>query len=582
MKNYLLSGIALLLAGTLALACDKDTSDDIPENPSQPTNPTNPDNPSKNTPEEPEEPTTNPEDIVPVEINSKTFPDPVFRAIISTSEYDKNKDGILDANEILYIRNIHCEARGVKSLQGIEYLVELRGIYCQDNEISSWDLSHNKLLTGIWCSGNKFSSLDFSDLPDLIWVYCHDNPNLTSLNVSNNPKMAYIECNTCPLKHIDVTHNPELEHLMCGSCELDELDLSKNPKLMHLDAFRNNFTELDLSNNDKLKRLDFWDNQKLGTVDISHMAGLQTLNCAHTGITKLDLSHNPELYKVLCGWNQITELDLSKTPKLAILECQDNAIKNLDLSYTPQMRLLWAAHNKITKLDLSNTPYLRKVYHEGTYEKAKIDHEWYIELGGEVSTGDDNKLYLWVNLDVEINDASNGEPAVKEKYSELDPGVKESDCLTRGYVMNVLYEMAGSPNVGNHKSSYKDVLGTTYEDAIIWGEMRAMTMGYPEFLGDYFNPDKWITRQDLMFMLMRYAEAFNLERAIDFGRSDEYIDYYDIDSDHWEAVCWCATWHIIEGKGGKEKSEQRIDPYGRITKADLDLAIANFKEVNNL
>jgi hypothetical protein len=394
--------------------------------------------------------------------------------------------------------------------------------------------------------------------------------------------MAYIECNTCPLKHIDVTHNPELEHLMCGTCQLDELDLSKNPKLQHLDAFQNNFTELDLSNNKMMKRLNFWYNENLGDVKISHMAGLQTLNCAKTGISKLDLSHNPELYKVICSYNQITELDLSKNPKMVILECQDNSITSLDLSSTPQMRFLWAAHNKFTSLDLGYTPYLIKVHDKGTYEKAKIDHEWYIDLGGDVSTGEDNKLYLWVNLDVKLSDVSHGNTATNEKYSDLDPGVKASDCLTRGYVVNYLYEMAGSPNVGGHKSSYLDVAGTQYEKALIWGEMRALYMGYPEFLGDYCGPEKWITRQDLMFMLMRYSEAFGYERSIDFGRSDEYIDYYDIDSDHWEAVCWCATWHIIEGKGGKEKSQQKIDPYGRVTQADLDQAIANLKEVNNL
>ena len=67
---------------------------------------------------------------------------------------------------------------------------------------------------------------------------------------------------------------------------------------------------------------------------------------------------------------------------------------------------------------------------------------------------------------------------------------------------------------------------------------------------------------------------------IDFGRSDEYLDYFDIDYDHWEAICWCATWHIIEGKGGATKSQQKFDPFGRVTQADLNLAIANLKDAN--
>ena len=570
-----------MLVGSLAIACSKDDKDDLiieePEKTSDSTPTTG------KTEDEKEDSTSTavPEEIVPVKIDATTFPDPKFRELISGRDYDKNGDGTLDVEEIIYIRNLYCQDMGIKSLKGIEYLKELRGIYCMDNEISDWDLSHNKLLTGIWCSGNQFTSLDFTGLDDLVWVYCHDN-KLTSLNVRNNPKMAYIECNTNPLKELDVTQNPELEHLMCGTCQLTKLDLTHNPKLQHLDCFANEFTSLDLSQNSMMKRLNIWNNEKLGNVNINNMKGLQTYNCAKTGIKKLDVSHHPELYKLTCGYNEITSLDLSKNPKLIILECQDNSLNKLNISKNPQLRFLWAAHNNFKSLDLSSNPYLIKVYHEGTYEKDKIDEEWYIDLGGEVSTGEDNKLYLWVNIGVTINDVSNGTQAAQEKYSELDPGVKESDCLTRGYVMNYLYEMAGSPNVSKYKTSFKDVAGTKYEKAIIWGELRAMTMGFPEFLGDYFAPNKWITRQDLTFMLMRYSEAFNLKRDIDFGRSDEYLDYYDIDPDHWEAVCWCATWHIIEGKGGSTKNQQKFDPYGRITQADLKQAIANLKEVNGL
>jgi hypothetical protein len=590
MKKILLQGIALMFVCSFVLSCGKDEKDDIFEEiPEKITEDKSEDKTGSNSLNDSTSvdsltdstaTTTIPEEIVPVKINATTFPDPKFRELISGRDYDKNGDGTLDVEEIIYIRNIHCQGMGIKSLKGIEYLKELRGIYCMDNEIADWDLSHNKLLTGIWCSGNKFTSLDFTGLDDLVWVYCHDCKELTSLNVKNNPKMAYIECNTTPLKELDVTHNPELEHLMCGSCGLKSLDLSKNPKLQHLDAFKNNFTSLNLSNNSILKRLDIWGNEQLGDVAISNLKGLQTYNCAKTGIKKLDVSQCPELYKLICSYNQISSLDLSKNPKLLILQCQDNSLGKLNISKNPQLRFLWAAHNKLTSLDLSSNPYLIKVHNEGTYERDKIDHEWYIKLGGDVSTGDDNKLYLWVDLDVTINDKSNGTPAVKEKYSPLDPGMKESDCLTRGYVINYLYKMAGSPKVSGHKSSFKDVAGTTYGKAIIWGELRAMTMGFPEFLGDYFAPDKWITRQDLTFMLMRYAEAFNLKREIDFGRSDEYLDYYDIDYDHWEAVCWCATWHIIEGKGGSAKSQQKFDPYGRVTQADLNLAIANLKDAN--
>ena len=257
---------------------------------------------------------------------------------------------------------------------------------------------------------------------------------------------------------------------MCGTCGLKELDLTKNPKLQHLDAFQNEITSLYLSNNTMIKRLDIWNNPDLGNVKISQMPGLQTYNCAKTGITSFDVTHNPELNKLICSYNDIKQLDLSKNPKLIILQCQDNNLSKLDLSRNPQLRFLWAAHNPLSSIDLSNTPYLIKVYKNGIYEKSAYgeSEELVINIGGDVSTGNDNKLYFWVNVGVSVNPKSNGTPAATERYSDLDPGIKASECLTRGYVMNVLYEMAGSPDVSNYKSDFKDVNGTQYAEAIIW------------------------------------------------------------------------------------------------------------------
>ena len=177
-------------------------------------------------------------DYDPVPVNESTFPDPMFRYAVSSS-FDKDGNGVLDSDELLKARNIWCNKMGVTSMAGIEYLPELRGIYCMDNQIETIDFSHNKLLTGIWCSGNKFRHLDVSMLPDLEWIYCFDC-NLTELDLTHNPKMAYVECNTNPIKELDFTKNPLLEHLTCGTCELTELDLSQNPRLTHLDCFQNN------------------------------------------------------------------------------------------------------------------------------------------------------------------------------------------------------------------------------------------------------------------------------------------------------------------------------------------------------
>ena len=111
------------------------------------------------------------EDIKPVAINSSTFPDPNFRAYVS-GEFDRDKDGTLSRDEIVYARNIWADGLGIKSLKGIEYLVELRGLYASHNELTELDLSGNQEITGVWVAYNNFTSLDFSSTPTLEWVYC--------------------------------------------------------------------------------------------------------------------------------------------------------------------------------------------------------------------------------------------------------------------------------------------------------------------------------------------------------------------------------------------------------------------------
>ncbi|WP_303826270.1 dockerin type I domain-containing protein [Ruminococcus flavefaciens] len=519
--------------------------------------------------------------IHPVDINASTFPDANFRAYIS-SAFDKDKNGNLDVDEIVYARNIWCNNMNIKSLKGIEYLVELRGLYCMDNQISTLDLSKNQEITGVWCSGNPFTSLDFSANPTLEWVYCFDC-QLTSLNVSENPRMSYIECNTNPLKKIDVSHNPVLEHLMCGDCDLNELDLSHNPNMQHLDAFRNHFKTLDVTCCPKMKRLDVWDNPDLGSIDVSKCPGLQYYNCSNNGAKSVDVSHNPELNKFICSYNDLTEVDVSHNPKLAYFDCMQNHIKGLDLSHNPNLRFLQAFINDFTELDIGYNPFLIKAREEGKYTDVwnygKFG-SWKIDFGGDTSTGGDNIFFIAYDNGVELDKTQKAAFPVNNEEEYVGD---TSQLITREAAVQTLYEMAGKPSVSGLKSRFTDVEhGAWYEDALLWGEKNALFLGYPYAIADTFGVGKWVTREDVALMLMRYSEYMKYERAIDFGRSDDFLDYYEVDFDHWEAVCWACTWHIIEGKGeeGAPKEERVIDPHGKATRAEYTEMINRMLEVN--
>ncbi|MCR4793170.1 MAG: hypothetical protein K5871_10485 [Lachnospiraceae bacterium] len=518
-----------------------------------------------------------------VEINSVNFPDPVFRAVISGADYDRDLNGYLDESEIALTINIYCEGMGITSVKGVEYFTALQGLWCKDNLIESMDLSANRDLRGVWCSGNLFTSLDFSANPELTWVYCYDC-RLTYLNVSNNPKMAYIECNTNPLPVLDVTHNPELEHLMCGSCELTSLDLSQNPRLSHLDAFRNHLTSLDVSHNPCMKRLDIWDNPGLGSIDVSHNPGLQYYNCAHNDASYVDVTANPELQKLICSYNSIGSLDLSHNPKLFYLDCAVNQLGALDLSGNPELHFLQAFTNNFTSLDISGNRFLVKTYNEGVKRDEYAvcqGHSWTIDYGGDTSTGGDNLYFLCFDDAVTLVTGSAGSGNASPASVGAVPA--KEDQITREMAAMVLYEIAGRPDVHGLRSRFTDVApGSFYEDAIIWGEQNSICTGCPDVSSDIFGVGLCLTRQDMALMLMRYAEVAGYKRAIDFGRTDEYMDYYDIDQYAWEALTWAVTWNIMSGKGDPDapKREQMIDPHGAVTADEFIETLIRMGEVN--
>ena len=529
--------------------------------------------------------------ITPVKITSSTFPDPNFRAYVS-GEFDRNKDGTLDTQEIIYARNIWADNMNIKSLKGIEYLTELRGLYASHNHLTDLDLSGNQLITGVWVAYNDFTSLDFSSTPSLEWVYCHYCPKLRKLNVTGNPEMSYIEVNSSPIGSIDLSKNPKLEHLMVGDCGLTKLDLSHNPNMQHLDAFRNNLTKLDVTCCPRMKRLDIWDNHNLGSIDVSKCPGLQYYNCANNNASSVDVTHNPELTKLIVSYNQnpktgfkgLTSLDVSHNPKLVYLDIGRNSISNLDISKNTELYYLMVFTNPLKEIKIGNCRRLLKVYRDGV-KKAEptvcVGHSWTIDYGGDTSTGGDNIFCLVVDDATKINtDPIQGAPEPIRSYMKFS---STTNLMTRESVVQALYEMAGKPSVSGLTTRFKDVKpGTSYYNALLWGQKIAMCMGYPDVYDDYFGVGEFITRQDLCFMLMRYSEYMKYERSIDFGRSDDFIDYYDVDYYAWEAVCWACTWNIMVGKGNPNapKSERKLDPLGVATVDDYKFMVEKMLEVN--
>lgn len=512
-----------------------------------------------------------------VAINSSNFPDSGFRAAVSS--YDTDHNGVLSDAECNAVSNIHCENMGVRSLQGIQYFPNITGLWCLNNNISSMDLSHNTHLVGIWCSNNNFTSLDFTGLPELEWVYCFDN-DLRSLNVSNNPNLAYLECNSNPnLGTLDVSHNTKLENLFCSSCGLTSLNVSNNPMLCELDCFKNNLTSLNLSACPKLKRLDIWDNPNLGNVNISNLSELEFYNCANTGATNLDMRYNPQLMLLICGYNpSLTSLNVTNNPRLADLriDCDYN-LSSLDITHNPQLYYLQAFGLHLTSLNISNNPHLVAAYTRGVKADeshlGKPIHSYTIEYGGSDEYFED--LTHSIIVDDECSVITSGgtanAPDVYINYNDAYAGSSQQ-FATRGEAIQILYEMAGSPAISG-SSGFTDIAGSPYANAIRWGEANNICFGSPMICSNTFRPDDLISREDFALMAHRFATRMGFGSAFDYGRTDWFSDFSQIDYYGWGAFTWSIQWGVLTSGGNN------CYPHGRMTRNDL---IAGANRIFNL
>lgn len=519
----------------------------------------------------------------PIKIDKAHFPDDNFRAYVKEA-FDENKDGSLSANEIMLIWNVHCENMNIYSVKGIEYFPDLKGLWCKGNHISELDLSGNPGLKGIWCSYNDFTSLDFSDCPELEWVYCF-NCKLKSLNIRNNPELAYLECNSNPnLKTLDLTQNSKLENLFCSKCGLTKLDVSKNPLLCELAAFYNDLKTIDVSNNPNLKRLDIWHNPKLGNVDVSNLPGLQYYNCAWTSLTKIDVTNNPELLELVCGYNDgLKSLNLSKNPKLAYLavECDVN-LKSLDISKNPRLYYLLAfGLSSIDKIDISQNSRLCKAYKEGKYvhetENLGNVYSRTIDYGGSSDPFDELRHCVCFDDRTTIVGTYKGKNDVKDSVINTKDGHKSSETfVTRAQAMQALYEAAESPAVTG-KSRFTDVSSSaSYAKAVKWGEDKKICFGYPNISSDTFCPDELISRQDFALMAHRYADVMGFGTAMDYGRTDWFNDYFEIDFYAWCPFTWAIQWRVLT----YDKDKNMCYPRGRMTQAELKAGVAEIFDLD--
>lgn len=334
------------------------------------------------------------------------IPDAIFKAyLLAHPGINTNSDTEIQVSEAAaFTGQISVGFSAISDLTGIESFVNITSLQCvyasvaaldvsSNNYLTSLDLQFNGLTTltlgnqpnliGLNLTGNNLTTIDLSLCPSLSIIGLSDNMALSSLDISANPQLVNLSCNTTDIATLDLTSHPLLESVECCNCQISSLslssnplltnlacynntisslDLSANPLLTSLNASQNNLSNLDLTANTNLTYLDVNSNNNLTTLDITNCANLTLINASFCNLSSVDLSGNPILTACTIGSNSLTSIDISNNPLLTSLNVPNNQISAIDIYQHVFLSTLGCSDNLITALDLSQNVALENVY----------------------------------------------------------------------------------------------------------------------------------------------------------------------------------------------------------------------------
>ncbi|SDR65706.1 Por secretion system C-terminal sorting domain-containing protein [Polaribacter sp. KT25b] len=228
-----------------------------------------------------------------------------------------------------------------------------------DNVLDDYVLTDNiRVITDLDVSNKNISDLTgIEDFKSLVTLSCNNN-SLTSLNVTQNTSLKYLNFSFNQVSTIDVSKNIALEKLTAVQNQLTSLDVTTNTSLKHLECWQNQITSLDVSKNTILEELYVKENA-LSELDVTNNIALKFLsfggemNTAST-ISSIDISNNTQLFSLDFIYTQISELVTTNNPNLERLFIRNNKLKNLDVSQNPVLEDLVCEDNQLRTLNVKN------------------------------------------------------------------------------------------------------------------------------------------------------------------------------------------------------------------------------------
>ncbi len=245
----------------------------------------------------------------------------------------------------------------------------LKVLRCIGNKLTSLPTLPSGL-EELYCGNNKFASLSVTGKTSLKTLSTYDNTSMTTLNCNNNALTSLDISGCTALTSLDCSSNKftslptlpnSIKSLTCHNNLLTSLPNSLPNSLEFLNVNNNKFTTLTITDNSNLKSLYAENNSSLTSLNCSDNvlttlqfggSPLTTLNCSGNQLTSLNVNNLNELTSLRCSDNKLTSLNVSANSKLEELKCHRNVLTSLNMQGLAKLKDFSCGNNKLTSLSV--------------------------------------------------------------------------------------------------------------------------------------------------------------------------------------------------------------------------------------
>ncbi|WP_237732419.1 T9SS type A sorting domain-containing protein, partial [Flavobacterium sp. UGB4466] len=195
--------------------------------------------------------------------NSTLITDSNFEDFLIAAGIDTDgKNGKVATSSIANIKVLDISNSNISDLKGIENFTALEKFICKGNLITTVDMSNNTQLNYLDVSNNPLTSINVSKNKLLKEFYCNGIQIILKKSTSTPSRLTTL----------DLSNNTLLTKFNCSNNQLSSLDLSKNTNLIEVNCSNNLLTDLNLQNgnNGVLVNLNLKNNAQLTCIKVDN------------------------------------------------------------------------------------------------------------------------------------------------------------------------------------------------------------------------------------------------------------------------------------------------------------------------